>query len=53
VRVLSDPALAERLGAAGRAAVEPWLATPEEYARRIRELVEVVTSDERGQTPRV
>ena len=53
VRVLSDPALAERLGAAGRAAVEPWLATPEDYARRIRELVEAVTSDERGQTPRV
>jgi glycosyltransferase involved in cell wall biosynthesis len=53
VRVLSEPALAERLGAAGRAAVEPWLATPEEYARRIRELVEAVTSDERGQTPRV
>jgi glycosyltransferase involved in cell wall biosynthesis len=43
VRVLSDPALAERLGAAGRATVEPWLATPEEYARRIRELVDEVT----------
>ncbi len=44
VRVLSDRALAERLGAAARAAVQPWLATPEEYARRIRELVETVSS---------
>jgi glycosyltransferase involved in cell wall biosynthesis len=43
VRVLSDLDLAERLGAAGRAAVEPWLATPEDYARRIRELVDEVT----------
>jgi glycosyltransferase involved in cell wall biosynthesis len=42
VRVLSDPALAARLGAAARAAVEPWLATPEEYARRVRDLVETV-----------
>jgi glycosyltransferase involved in cell wall biosynthesis len=41
-RVLSDPALAERMGAAAREAVQPWLATPEEYARRIRELVERV-----------
>jgi glycosyltransferase involved in cell wall biosynthesis len=45
VQVLSDRALAERLGAAGRIAVEPWLATPEEYARQLRDLVEeVVTS---------
>ena len=42
VRVLSDPALAERLGAAGRIAVEPWLATPEQYARQVRELVDKV-----------
>jgi glycosyltransferase involved in cell wall biosynthesis len=42
VRVLSDRPLAERLGAAGRAAVEPWLATPEEYARQVRDLVETV-----------
>src|SRR5207344_1116922 len=40
VRVLADRALAERLGAAARVAVEPWLATPEEYARQIRDLVE-------------
>jgi len=42
VQVLSERTLAERLGAAARVAVEPWLATPEEYARRIRELVESV-----------
>lgn len=42
VRVLSDGALAARLGEAARVAVEPWLATPEEYARRIRDLVERV-----------
>lgn len=44
-RVLSDRALAERLGAEARIRVEPWLATPEEYARRVRDLVDkVVTS---------
>ncbi|MBA3375667.1 MAG: glycosyltransferase family 4 protein [Actinobacteria bacterium] len=44
-RVLQDRALAERLGAEGRRRVEPWLATPQEYARRVRELVDkVVTS---------
>jgi len=44
VSVFSDPALAERFGAAGRTEVEGWLATPEEYSRRIRALVDVVTS---------
>ncbi len=45
VRVLSDRALAERLGGEGRIRVEQWLATPEEYARRVRALVEkIVTS---------
>jgi glycosyltransferase involved in cell wall biosynthesis len=43
VRVLSDRALAERLGAGAHAAVQVWLATPEEYARRVRELVDDVT----------
>jgi glycosyltransferase involved in cell wall biosynthesis len=43
VRALSDRALAEGLGAAAHAAVQPWLATPEEYARRIRELVDEIT----------
>jgi glycosyltransferase involved in cell wall biosynthesis len=40
VRVFSDRALAERLGAAAHVAVRPWLASPEEYAGRIRQLVE-------------
>ena len=44
VRVLTDRPLAERLGIAAHAAVQPWLATPEEYARRIRELVDEVTT---------
>jgi glycosyltransferase involved in cell wall biosynthesis len=44
VRVLSERAEAERLGAAAREVVQPWLATPEDYARRIRELVDVVTA---------
>ena len=43
VRALSDRTLAERLGAAAHDAVKPWLATPEEYARRLRELVDEVT----------
>ena len=38
-RVLGDRVLAERLGAGARAAAAPWLQTPEEYARRIAELV--------------
>ena len=42
VSVLEDRALATRLGAAARAAIEPWLATPEDYARRIAGLVEDV-----------
>ena len=40
-RVLSDRALAERLGAGASAAASAWLQTPEEYARRMRELVGV------------
>jgi glycosyltransferase involved in cell wall biosynthesis len=39
-RVLADRALAERLGAEGRIRVERWLVGPEEYARRVRDLVE-------------
>jgi glycosyltransferase involved in cell wall biosynthesis len=42
VRALSDRALAERLGVSARRTAGEWLATPEEYARRIRELVERV-----------
>jgi len=39
VRVLSDRTLAKRLGAAAREAAEDWLVSPEEYARRVRDLV--------------
>jgi glycosyltransferase involved in cell wall biosynthesis len=39
VRVLSDRRLASQLGTAARAAAEPWLQTPAEYARRMQELV--------------
>jgi glycosyltransferase involved in cell wall biosynthesis len=42
VRVLTDARLAARLGEAGRAGVDPWLASPEEYARRMRALVDAV-----------
>jgi glycosyltransferase involved in cell wall biosynthesis len=39
VRVLADREWAERLAAASRPSVEDWLATPEEYAERLRGLV--------------
>jgi len=42
VRILSDAALAERLGAGARGTADAWLASPEDYARRVRELVEAV-----------
>jgi glycosyltransferase involved in cell wall biosynthesis len=45
VRVLSDHDLAARLGAAAHDAVDPWLATPEEYARELRDLVEKVVAE--------
>lgn len=38
-RALSDRALVERLGRGAREAAAPWLQTPAEYARRVRELV--------------
>ena len=44
VRLLSDRALAERLGSGTRAEVEPLLASPEEYARRLREIVDAVVA---------
>jgi glycosyltransferase involved in cell wall biosynthesis len=43
VRLLSDHALAERLGAAAHASAALWTITPEEFARRLRALVERVT----------
>jgi glycosyltransferase involved in cell wall biosynthesis len=42
VRVLSDSALAAWLGESGRRTADAWLASPEDYARRVRELVEAV-----------
>ena len=42
VGVLDDPALAARLGTAAHTAIQPWLATPEDYASRIRSLVDDV-----------
>ncbi len=42
VRVLTDKALAAGLGHAARAAAEPWLASPEVYALRMRRLVDEV-----------
>lgn len=43
VRLLSDPELAARMGTAARAAAEPWIVSPEEFAARVRELVDTVT----------
>jgi glycosyltransferase involved in cell wall biosynthesis len=40
VRILSDHALAERLGAAARQTGEEWVTTPVEYAAKLRTLVE-------------
>ena len=39
VRVLSDRGLAEQLASRARPSVEPWLATPEDYAARLHALV--------------
>jgi glycosyltransferase involved in cell wall biosynthesis len=39
VEALTDRALVERLGRAAREAADPWLQTPEEYARRVRDIV--------------
>ena len=42
VRLLSDRGLAERLGAGASASAARWMISPEEFARRLRELVERV-----------
>ena len=42
VRVLSDRALAERLGAAARRTGEAWGVTPQEHAAKVRALVDSV-----------
>ena len=40
VRMLRDRGELERLASGARAAGERWLVSPEEYAQRVRELVE-------------
>jgi hypothetical protein len=40
VRVLTDPALARRLAAGAAASSATWLQSPEEYADRMRSLVD-------------
>lgn len=42
MRVLGDRGLAGRLGAGAYAASAAWVATPEEFAQRVRELVDAV-----------
>jgi len=42
VRLLTDRELAERMGAAAREGAGPWIATPEEFADRVRALVDTV-----------
>ena len=44
VRLLSDRDLADRLGREASAGAAAWLQTPEEYAQRVRRLVEHVTA---------
>jgi glycosyltransferase involved in cell wall biosynthesis len=44
VRVLGDRQLAERLGAAARHSAERWIATPEEFAARLLDLVSPYTA---------
>jgi glycosyltransferase involved in cell wall biosynthesis len=44
VRVLSDSSLAEGLGDGARRSAGPWLQTPEQYAERVRMLIERVAA---------
>jgi hypothetical protein len=48
VRILSDRALAEALGAAGRARSAAWTYTAEEYADNVAALVARATEARRG-----
>jgi glycosyltransferase involved in cell wall biosynthesis len=43
VRILQDQGLAERLGENARASAARWTISPQDFARRLRELVERVT----------
>jgi glycosyltransferase involved in cell wall biosynthesis len=53
VRVLSDGALARRLGAAARERYADWHTTPAEYAARVRGLVETTLREPGVERPRV
>jgi glycosyltransferase involved in cell wall biosynthesis len=44
LRVLRETDLAASMGAAARAAIEPWLATPADYARALSQLVDTVVT---------
>jgi glycosyltransferase involved in cell wall biosynthesis len=46
-RVLGDATLADRLGAGAFSAADRWVATPEEFARRMRALVDTVIEQAR------
>jgi glycosyltransferase involved in cell wall biosynthesis len=42
VEILSDRALAERLSAGARASADAWIATPEDFAARMEQLLRAV-----------
>lgn len=44
-RILGDAALARQLGTGAHAASSAWLATPDEFARRVRDLVDRVRTE--------
>jgi glycosyltransferase involved in cell wall biosynthesis len=48
VRVLSDRALAQRLGDGGRARADEWMYTPDEYADNVLALVDRAVTSRRG-----
>lgn len=43
VRLLADPELARGMGAAARTSADPWIVSPEEFATRVRTLVDTVS----------
>ena len=48
VEVLGDPALAERIGEGAAASAAAWVASPEEFARRMRDLVDLSVARRRA-----
>ena len=47
-RVLGDPVLAERLAAGARASADAWIATPEDFAARLEQLLRAIGAREAG-----